>query len=69
MSFLLFSIWDLSSFNGWMRISSIRAMNSGLTNFGIGMCVIESLIYTINAGVMGYNVYSVHTEEYEETYE
>jgi hypothetical protein len=59
--YLLFSIIPSGAFNGWAKISSLQDMDSSAADFGILMCVVESLLYTINSGLGLYCAHLVHT--------
>jgi hypothetical protein len=59
--YLLFSIISSGAFNGWAKISSLEDMDDSAADFGILMCVVESLLYTVNSGLGLYCAYLVHT--------
>lgn len=61
--YLVFSIIPAGAFNGWIKIGWLADEGSSAADFGIFMCVIESLIYTANCCLGIYCVYQVHTEK------
>jgi len=65
--YLMFSIWNLGAFNGWVRISELSDYDEGAAGFGIFMSIAESTLYTVNALLSGYCLYLVHREAFEES--
>lgn len=62
LAYFVFSVFSLGAFNGWAKISVIQESDEGVASFGVVLCVIESLLYTVNCGVQLWCLYLVHTE-------
>ena len=60
--YILFSILPFGAINGWARIPIMQGFDNGAGKFGIAMCIIESLIYTVNYFLLGFTIYQVHRE-------
>ncbi|CAG9313732.1 unnamed protein product [Blepharisma stoltei] len=64
--YILASCLPFGAFNGWARIPVLNDKSGGAADFGVAMCIIESLIYTVNAGLLAYCIYLVQTDAYDD---
>ncbi|CAG9324754.1 unnamed protein product [Blepharisma stoltei] len=64
--YILASCLPYGAFDGWARIPILEDKSGRAAEYGIVMCVMESFVYTINAGLLSYCIYLVQTDAYED---
>lgn len=64
--YIFMSISPFGAFHGWVRIPRYDEEDEGIADFGIFICVLESLIFTVLAALGVYCIYAVQTEKYME---
>lgn len=61
--YLVFAFIPFGALNGFAKIAWLTDIGNSAAEFGIAMCVIESLIYLANCALACYCVYLVHTDK------